>query len=154
MKKEIEISGKTREEAIEKAVIELGAPSASAIMYTVINEGRKGFLGFGSVDCTIRAVYQVADPVEEKPRRERREREREIRQLAEHDKQMQNEQAAYQHTARPIAETLSRHNGYVATPHYQAIQQRIREFLLTHHSSATNSQPTSQPSSPSISQSL
>ena len=68
MKKEIEISGKTREEAIEKAVIELGAPSASAIMYTVINEGRKGFLGFGSVDCTIRAVYQVADPVEEKRR--------------------------------------------------------------------------------------
>ena len=75
MKKEIEISGKTREEAIEKAVIELGAPSASAIMYTVINEGRKGFLGFGAVDCTIKAVYQVPDaPAEEKPRRERRDR--------------------------------------------------------------------------------
>lgn len=74
MKKEIEISGKTREEAIEKAVIELGAPSASAIMYTVINEGRKGFLGFGAVDCTIKAVYQVAEPAEEKPRRERRDR--------------------------------------------------------------------------------
>ena len=74
MKKEIEISGKTREEAIEKAVIELGAPSASAIMYTVINEGRKGFLGFGAVDCTIKAIYQVPDPVEEKPRRERRDR--------------------------------------------------------------------------------
>lgn len=75
MKKEIEISGKTREEAIEKAVIELGAPSASAIMYTVINEGRKGFLGFGAVDCTIKAVYQVADPVEEKPRRDRHDRD-------------------------------------------------------------------------------
>ena len=74
MKKELEVSGKTREEAIEKAVIELGAPSASAIMYTVINEGRKGFLGLGSVDYTIRAVYQVADPVEEKPRRDRRDR--------------------------------------------------------------------------------
>ena len=74
MKKEIEISGKTREEAIEKAVIELGAPSAAAIMYTVINEGRKGFLGFGAVDCTIKAVYQVAEPSEEKPRRERRDR--------------------------------------------------------------------------------
>ncbi len=77
MKKEIEISAKTREEAIEKAVIELGAPSASAIMYTVINEGRKGFLGFGAVDCTIKAVYQVPDaPAEEKPRRERREGDR------------------------------------------------------------------------------
>ncbi len=75
MKKEIEISAKTREEAIEKAVVELGAPSAAAIMYTVINEGRKGFLGFGAVDCTIKAVYQVPDaPAEEKPRRERRDR--------------------------------------------------------------------------------
>ena len=75
MKKEIEISGKTREEAIEKAVIELGAPSASAIMYTVINEGRKGFLGFGAVDCTIKAIYQVPDaPAEDKPRRDRRDR--------------------------------------------------------------------------------
>ena len=75
MKKEIEISGKTREEAIEKAVIELGAPSASAIMYTVINEGRKGFLGFGAVDCTIKAIYQVPDaPAEDKPHRDRRDR--------------------------------------------------------------------------------
>ena len=74
MKKEIEVSAKTREEAIEKAVVELGAPSAAAIMYTVINEGRRGFLGFGAVDCTIKAIYQVPDPVEEKPRRERRDR--------------------------------------------------------------------------------
>ena len=74
MKKEIEVSAKTREEAIAKAVTLLGAPSASAIMYTVINEGRKGFLGFGAVDCTIKAIYQVPDaPVEEKPRRERRD---------------------------------------------------------------------------------
>ena len=76
MKKEIEISAKSREEAIEKAVLELGAPSASAIMYTVINEGRKGFLGFGSVDCTIKAVYQIPDAPagEDRPRRERRDR--------------------------------------------------------------------------------
>ena len=77
MKKEIEISAKTKEEAIAKAAVELGAPSPEAIMYTVINEGRKGFLGFGAVDCTIRAVYQVADaPAEEKPRRDRRDGER------------------------------------------------------------------------------
>ena len=76
MKKEIEISAKTREEAIELAAKELGAPSASAIMYTVINEGRKGFLGFGSVDCTIKAVYQVPDAPagEDRPRRDRRDR--------------------------------------------------------------------------------
>ncbi len=78
MKKEIEISAKTREEAIAEAMEKLGAPSESAMMITVINEGRKGFLGFGSVPVTIKAVYQVPDaPAEgaaeggEKPRRER-----------------------------------------------------------------------------------
>ncbi len=92
MKKEIEISGKTREEAIEKAVIELGAPSASAIMYTVINEGRKGFLGFGAVDCTIKAIYQVPDaPAEDKPRRERRDRnDRRDHDRRDHDRRDRN----------------------------------------------------------------
>ena len=75
MKKEIEVSAKTKEEAIAKAVEELGAPGESALFITVINEGRKGFLGFGSVDATIKAVYQIPDaPVEKKERRERRDR--------------------------------------------------------------------------------
>ncbi len=74
MKKEIEISAKSREEAIAEAMAQLGAPSESAMMITVINEGRKGFLGFGSVPVTIKAVYQIPDaPAEggDKPRRER-----------------------------------------------------------------------------------
>ncbi len=77
MKKEIEISAKSREEAIAEAMAQLGAPSESAMMITVINEGRKGFLGFGAVPVTIKAVYQIPDAPaegEEKPRRERRER--------------------------------------------------------------------------------
>ncbi len=75
MKKEIEVSAKTKEEAIAKAVEELGAPSESALFITVINEGRKGFLGFGSVDATIKAVYQIPDaPAEKKERRDRRDR--------------------------------------------------------------------------------
>ncbi len=75
MKKEIEVSAKTKEEAIAKAVEELGAPSESALFITVINEGRKGFLGFGSVDATIKAVYQIPDaPVEKKERRNRNNR--------------------------------------------------------------------------------
>lgn len=65
MKKELEISAKTKEEAIEKAVAELGAPNASALVITVVREARKGFLGFGSVDAVIHAVYQVPDaPIE------------------------------------------------------------------------------------------
>ena len=75
MKKEIEISAKTKEEAIAKAVEELGAPSESALFITVINEGRKGFLGFGSVDATIKAVYQIPDaPAEKKERRDHSDR--------------------------------------------------------------------------------
>ncbi len=75
MKKEIEVSAKTKEEAIAKAVELLGAPGESALFITVINEGRKGFLGFGSVDATIKAVYQIPDaPVEKKERGDRRDR--------------------------------------------------------------------------------
>ncbi len=77
MKKEIEISAKTKEEAIAEAITQLGAPSEASLMITVINEGRRGFLGFGAVPVTIKAVYQVPDvPAEgsERPRRDRRER--------------------------------------------------------------------------------
>lgn len=61
MKKEIEISAKTKEEAIAEAVTQLGAPNEAALVISVLREARKGFLGFGSVDCTIHAVYQVPD---------------------------------------------------------------------------------------------
>ncbi len=57
MKKEITVSGKTLEEAIEKAVAELGAPDADAISYTVLEEPKKGFLGLGSVAAKIFACY-------------------------------------------------------------------------------------------------
>ena len=106
MKKEIEISAKTREEAIEKAVIELGAPSAAAIMYTVINEGRKGFLGFGAVDCTIKAVYQVPDaPAEEKPRRERRDRrDNDRREAPKRERAPKREEPVAEPVAEPVEE--------------------------------------------------
>ena len=63
----------------------------------------------------------------------RKEREREIRQLAEHDKQMQNELAAYQHTVRPIAETIGRHNGYMECGFYRGVQEQILQFIDKYH---------------------
>lgn len=63
----------------------------------------------------------------------RKEREREIRLLAEHDRQMQNEQAAYQHTARPIAEVIGRHGGYDECPFYAIVQQQIQQFIDKYH---------------------
>ncbi len=78
MKKEITIEAKTLDEAIAEAVIRLEAPNANKLMVTVINEGRKGFLGFGAVPVTIKAEYQVpdapAEDADEKPRRERKDR--------------------------------------------------------------------------------
>ena len=61
MKKEIEVSAKTKEEAIAQAVAELGAPSEASLVITVVREARKGFLGFGAADAVIHAVYQVPD---------------------------------------------------------------------------------------------
>ena len=57
MKKEIIVTAKTVEEAIAKAVAELGAPTADAITYTVLEEPKKGFLGFGAAPAKLSAAY-------------------------------------------------------------------------------------------------
>ena len=57
MKKEVVTTAKTIEEAVAKAVEELGAPSADKIEYTVIEEPKKGFLGLGATDAKISATY-------------------------------------------------------------------------------------------------
>ncbi|MBQ9802573.1 MAG: protein jag [Clostridia bacterium] len=57
MKKEITVTAKTIEEAVEKAVAALGAPAAEAITYTVVEEPKKGFLGIGAVPAKITATY-------------------------------------------------------------------------------------------------
>ncbi len=57
MKKELIITAKTVEEAVAKAVAELGAPAAEAIEYTVLEEPKKGFLGIGAAPAKISAAY-------------------------------------------------------------------------------------------------
>ena len=59
MKKDIITTAKTIEEAVERAVAELGAPSADKIEYTVLEEPKKGFLGIGACDAKISATYTV-----------------------------------------------------------------------------------------------
>ncbi len=63
MKKEVITSAKTVEEAVSLAVKELGAPSADAIEYTVLEEPKKGFLGLGASDAKISATYTVGGEV-------------------------------------------------------------------------------------------
>ena len=63
MKKEIIVSAKSVEEAVAKAVSELGAPSADKIEYTVLEDAKKGFLGIGATDAKISATYTVGGEV-------------------------------------------------------------------------------------------
>ena len=64
MKKEITVSAKSVDEAVAKAVAELGAPSAEKIEYTVLEEAKKGFLGIGASDAKIRATYVMGGEYE------------------------------------------------------------------------------------------
>lgn len=59
MKKEITLTAKTVAEALEKAVAELGAPSADKVEYNIIDEGKKGIFGIGAVPAKISATYVV-----------------------------------------------------------------------------------------------
>ena len=58
MKKQVKITAKTIDEAIAKAVEELGAPDVSDIEYTVVEEPKKGLFGIGATPAVIEATYQ------------------------------------------------------------------------------------------------
>jgi len=58
VKKEIIVTAKTVEEAKAKAAAELGV-AAEEIEFTVLEEGKRGFLGIGATDAKVQAVYTV-----------------------------------------------------------------------------------------------
>ena len=58
MKKEIIVTAKTVEDAKEKAALELGV-SVENIEFTVLEEGKRGFLGIGASDAKVSAVYTL-----------------------------------------------------------------------------------------------
>ena len=61
----------------------------------------------------------------------RREREREIRRLAEHNVQMQNELMGYEHSSGNSEEMLRKHSLFRQSPLFGRIQQDIANFLDT-----------------------
>ncbi len=75
----------------------------------------------------------------------RRDREREIRQLAGHATQMQNELAAYAHATAPVVEMLRKHTAYEQAPLYQRIQADIRAFVERVEKSADESRNAEMP---------
>lgn len=58
MKKELILTGKTVEEARKKAAAQLNVAEEELIV-TVLEEGKKGFLGIGSVEARIAVSYTV-----------------------------------------------------------------------------------------------
>lgn len=59
----------------------------------------------------------------------RREREKEIRHLAEHNIQMQNELSAYQNAMGNIEEMLRKHTTFTSCQQYKQIQQDVANLL-------------------------
>ena len=59
MKKELIVTAKTVDEAKAKAAEQLGI-ALEEIEFTVLEEGKKGFLGIGAVDARISAAYTLS----------------------------------------------------------------------------------------------
>ena len=57
MTKEIIVTGKTVEEAVQAAALELGAPNAASLEYTVLEEPKRGLFGLGATPAKISASY-------------------------------------------------------------------------------------------------
>ena len=58
MKKELIVTAKTVEEAKEKAAAELGI-AVENIEFTVLEEGKRGFLGIGTTEAKVSAIYTL-----------------------------------------------------------------------------------------------
>ena len=58
MKKELIVTAKTVDEAKEKAAAELGA-AIENIEFTVLEEGKRGFLGFGATEAKVSVTYTL-----------------------------------------------------------------------------------------------
>lgn len=67
MKKELIVTAKSVEDARKKAAAELGV-AEEEMTVTVLEEGKRGFLGIGSVDAKIAVSYAAKEePAEKKP---------------------------------------------------------------------------------------
>ena len=60
MEKSIEVHGKTVDEAVENALAQLGL-DRNDISVEILERGKKGVFGIGSVDAVIRATYEGPD---------------------------------------------------------------------------------------------
>lgn len=67
MLKSIEMTGATRDIAIQKA-LDFLQMDRDDVSVEVLDNGKKGFLGIGATDAKIRVTYEVPDEVKEEPK--------------------------------------------------------------------------------------
>ena len=60
MKKVVEVYGKTVESAIADAAVQLGV-DREHLSYEILEEPKRGFLGFGEVPAKVRISYDTGD---------------------------------------------------------------------------------------------
>ena len=65
MIREVTVSSSTVEEAVKKGACELGV-AVELVEHEVITEPKRGFLGFGAVDATVRVYYKVTPAMKAK----------------------------------------------------------------------------------------
>lgn len=111
--------GKKTYKPLEKEIQTLGVSPETTYLYM---RGHDVFEGI--VAPMLSGVCEVL----------RREREKEIRRLAEHQTQMQNELAAYQNATMTVEHVLRHHTDYDSCPQYQRIREDIRAMVekITH----------------------
>ena len=126
MQKSIEMTGATRDAAIEAALKQLGM-ERDDVSVEVLDNGKKGFLGFGSTPARVRVTYEAPDPQpvrEERPakqeprpqRPDRKARQQEYR--AEFKAELEQQQAERRPAqARPNLSHIDPDDPRLTTPH-------------------------------------
>ena len=77
MTKSIEVSGKTEDEAVESALVQLGL-TRDEVSVEIIEQAKSGFLGFKSTPAVVRVSYEsTSEPPDESPKESLRESSKE-----------------------------------------------------------------------------
>lgn len=108
------IEAKQDLKALEQQMMDLGATPDTTYLFM------RGHDLFDSI--TLPLLSMVCDKL-------RREREREIHDLAIHDVQMKNELASYRHSVENVGDMLQKHTAYKNCYYYKAVQNRIAELM-------------------------
>ncbi len=106
--------GKSTYKPLREELLRLGLTPQTTYLYM------RGHDLFDGVVTPL--LYEVCDVL-------RREREREIRALAEHAQQMDNELSSYRHAAADVVEMLRKHTGYTGCPLYLRVQDDVRRRI-------------------------